>query len=105
MHQKEFERNLVDAVALSRQVCRIPVEANLKFATSENFLGAVIEGYQLEDSTSLCVLLKPVSEDICRLQNALNELGLGLRIYDGYRPQRAVVDFVKRVNAKEFTEY
>lgn len=105
MHQKEFERNLVDVVALSRQVCRIPVEANLKFATQENFLGAVIDGYQLEDPTALCVLLKPVSEDVCQLQNALNKLGFGLRIYDGYRPHRAVLDFVKRANAKEFTSY
>jgi D-alanyl-D-alanine dipeptidase len=63
---------------------------DLKYATLDNFTGRVVPGY--EDSA--CILARPVAEALARVQKALQRDGLGLKVYDCFRPRRAVQAFV-----------
>jgi D-alanyl-D-alanine dipeptidase len=63
----------------------------IRYATSFNFIGERIDGY--EEAVALCTkeaadALKAVSDDI-------GKLGYRLKIYDAYRPQRAVDHFAR----------
>lgn len=56
------------------------IQVDLKYATANNFTGKV-----LYDSDQ-CYLRQPVAERLVRVQKALRQSGLGLKIWDGYRP-------------------
>lgn len=87
--------HLVDVVALSKKACARPIHAMLAYATAENFIGRVIDGYT-PGLTDFALLTKVAAEALCDVQNTLlNNHNLGLMIYDSYRPKRAVRDFVK----------
>lgn len=66
----------------------ISVEA--RYATSDNFTGAVLPGYE----ANRALLRREAAEALARVQAALRRDGLGLRIYDGYRPVRATLAMV-----------
>jgi D-alanyl-D-alanine dipeptidase len=86
---------LVDVVALSQKSCARPIQALLAYATPENFIGRVIDGYT-PGLTHFALLTKSAAEALCEVQNTLlKNHNLGLLIYDSYRPKRAVRDFVK----------
>lgn len=85
---------LVDAVELSKHRCVYPLRAELKYATRENFVGRVIDGYT-SGLTQAAPLTYHVAEQLCLVQNYLAEnYGFGLLIFDAYRPKRAVKDFM-----------
>lgn len=65
---------------------------DIKYATRDNFLGRPVEGYKSSDNT---VLTLPTAKALKKVQEELSNFGLGLKIFDAYRPQRAVNDFVK----------
>lgn len=54
---------------------------DLRYKTKDNFVG---EPMYPEDAQ--CFLLKDAAEKLSRVQEALEKKGLGLKIYDGYRP-------------------
>lgn len=83
---------LVDVVALSKNQCQVQIYGHLAYATKENFIARVVNGYS-PDAQDICLLTKEVAHSLCRVQNDLNNNGLGLYIYDAYRPLRAVKDF------------
>ena len=86
---------LVDVVSLSKQKCQHPIIGKLAYATDENFIGRVINGYS-PDATDVCLLTPKAAHALCQAQNELNEKHqLGLLIYDAYRPHRAVKDFAQ----------
>ncbi len=61
-----------------------------RYYSDHNFMGRPVEGYEAPKiiiTRAAAVALKKVQED-------LSKAGLGLKVYDGYRPQRAVDDFV-----------
>ena len=64
---------------------------DVRYFSDNNFLGVKVSGYQ----KGLCLLTKPASEALKRVQKTLLEKGLTLKIFDCYRPQRAVDHFVK----------
>lgn len=66
---------------------------DIRYATSENFTGMKVPGYEAAE----CILLRPVAEALKRVQSALAVSGLSLKVYDCYRPLRAVRAFVKWV--------
>ncbi|KAF1687372.1 peptidase M15 [Pseudoxanthomonas broegbernensis] len=66
------------------------VQVELRYAGSDNFTGAPVPGYE----GGRCWLLRPAAEAVARVQAALRAQGLGLRIYDCYRPVRAVRSFM-----------
>ncbi|NOT41994.1 MAG: M15 family metallopeptidase [Alphaproteobacteria bacterium] len=63
---------------------------DMRYATKDNFTGFRVPGYLAGE----CMLLKPVAEMLKRAQATLAERGLSLKVYDCYRPQKAVDAFV-----------
>jgi len=68
------------------------MQGELAYATKENFLGRVVDGY-LPDASRVCLLTRKAAEQLCLVQSALNRRGMGLFIFDALRPLRAVRDF------------
>lgn len=63
----------------------------LRYSGSHNFIGEPVEGYQ----QARPVLSKPAAQALVRAQEALRPFGLGILVFDAYRPQRAVDHFVR----------
>ena len=85
---------LVDVIALSRKCCSFPIQGKLAYAGHENFIGRVIDGY-FADAVDVCLLARHAAHALCTVQSDLSRTGLGLYIFDAYRPLRAVKDFAK----------
>jgi D-alanyl-D-alanine dipeptidase len=64
---------------------------DLRYTTNHNFLGRPVEGYLAEK----CYLTKAAADSLAKVQTELRKFSLSLKIYDAYRPQCAVDDFVK----------
>lgn len=65
---------------------------DIRYAGAHNFLGRPVAGYGPDAE---CVLTKAASEALSRVQSDLRLKNLSLKVYDCYRPQRAVNDFVE----------
>lgn len=66
------------------------IVVDMRYAGSENFVGRPIAGYQ----APVCFLTREAVAALAKVQARLQEFGLGLKVYDCYRPKRAVADFV-----------
>ena len=66
------------------------VVVDARYAGSDNFMGRPARGY----GSARCLLTKPAARALAAAQRELAASGLGLMVYDCYRPQRAVDDFV-----------
>ena len=64
---------------------------DLRYATANNFVGQRIDGYR----HARAVLSAPAATALAGVQAALRPFGLGLKVFDAYRPQRAVDHFVR----------
>ncbi|MEV6106994.1 M15 family metallopeptidase [Streptomyces sp. NPDC051940] len=64
---------------------------DIRYAGPHNFTGARVPGYD----EPLCVLTRPAARALARAQGALRKRGYSLKVYDCYRPQRAVDRFVR----------
>ncbi len=62
-----------------------------KYAGTDNFLGCPVDGYE----KPLVVTSREVAECCVKAADILREQGYILRIYDSYRPQRAVDHFCR----------
>jgi len=62
----------------------------IRYFTAHNFTGDPVEGYL----APICILTRPAAEALARAQQDFVERGYTLKVYDCYRPQRAVDDFV-----------
>jgi len=62
----------------------------MRYLTPHNFTGDPVDGY----IAPLCILTRPAAEALSRAQQDFLERGYTLKVYDCYRPQRAVNDFV-----------
>ncbi|MEE8061235.1 MAG: M15 family metallopeptidase [Gemmatimonadales bacterium] len=60
------------------------------YATEHNFTGAVLPGYEARR----ILLRRQVAVPLARAQDDLKSDGLGLRVFDGYRPVRATLAMV-----------
>jgi len=67
------------------------IVVDLRYFTDNNFMGRRVTGYEAPK----CILTKAAAEALKGVQEDLNRFGLGLKIFDAYRPQRAVADFVR----------
>ncbi len=93
---------MVDVIELSRGLCRMPIEGKMAYAGRENFLGRVASGYE----GVVDFLLTPETANrLCLVQNGLIREGLGLFIFDAYRPLSAVKDFVAWAALPPASEY
>jgi D-alanyl-D-alanine dipeptidase len=62
-----------------------------KYWGTDNFIGRRIDGYE----NPLAVMTREAAEACVGAADILRERGYWLKIYDAYRPQRAVDDFVR----------
>jgi D-alanyl-D-alanine dipeptidase len=75
--------DLADAVPAAR--------AEARYATADNFVGRPVDGYL----APRVLLSRPAAEALARVAAELAPFGLGIKVFDGYRPQRAVDHFVR----------
>jgi zinc D-Ala-D-Ala dipeptidase len=67
------------------------IDVDARYFGSDNFMGRPVTGYE----APLCIVTEPAAVALAAVQAALQPFGLGLRIYDCYRPARAVAHFVR----------
>ncbi|MFI2201424.1 M15 family metallopeptidase [Streptomyces sp. NPDC020192] len=63
----------------------------MRYFTPHNFVGERIDGYE----QPICILTRPAAEALHQAQLRLLRQGYTLKVYDCYRPQRAVNHFVR----------
>jgi D-alanyl-D-alanine dipeptidase len=63
----------------------------MRYASDENFVGERVRGYE----AAHCYLLKPVAEALQRVELSMRKQSMRLKIFDCYRPVRAVRNFVE----------
>ena len=66
------------------------IQQDIRYFTSNNFIGRPVAGY----FAPRCVLSQAAAEALVEAQRLARVRGLSLKVYDCYRPQRAVNDFV-----------
>jgi D-alanyl-D-alanine dipeptidase len=80
------EAGLVDIQA------KVPdIALDMRYAGSYNFVGRPIDGYD----APRCYLIEPAAAALQRVELSLRERHLRLKLFDCYRPARAVRDFVE----------
>ncbi|WP_298426998.1 M15 family metallopeptidase [uncultured Kordia sp.] len=65
------------------------IELEMRYFGTNNFVGAKVDGYEAEK----CILSIAATNALRKVQEELRTKGLGIKIYDAYRPQRAVDHF------------
>ncbi|WP_405707415.1 M15 family metallopeptidase [Streptomyces xanthophaeus] len=73
------------------------IRQDMRYAGARNFTGGVVDGYE----EPVCLLGRPAAEALRRAQRGLLRRGYVLRVYDCYRPQRAVDHFVRWARGAE----
>jgi D-alanyl-D-alanine dipeptidase len=68
---------------------------DMRYAGADNFTGRPLPGYDAAE----CVLRREVAEALARVQADLVKQSLGLKVYDCYRPARAVAAFARWAQA------
>ncbi|MBQ0988154.1 M15 family metallopeptidase [Streptomyces sp. F63] len=79
-------REFVDLRSVDRTILH-----DIRYATEHNFVGDRIDGYR----KPLCLLTEPAARALQRAQRDFRARGYTLKVYDCYRPQRAVDHFVR----------
>lgn len=87
MKQKETIPN--SFVRVKQVIPDLNVE--LRYYSANNFVGDTIEGYK----SNTLYLTKVAAQQLKVVQDELHLQNLCLKVYDGYRPQRAVNHFVR----------
>jgi D-alanyl-D-alanine dipeptidase len=64
---------------------------DMRYAGRDNFTGAVVPGYTAAE----CILTRQTAEALATVQRRVTKLGLSLKVYDCYRPSRAVAAFMR----------
>src|SRR5215470_5659089 len=65
--------------------------ADIRYAGSHNFVGRPIDGYR----APRCLLTEPAANALAEVARDLAPRGLVIKVFDCYRPVRAVADFVR----------
>jgi D-alanyl-D-alanine dipeptidase len=79
------------------------IVVDLRYATPDNFTGAPLPGYL----TNRAYLRREAAAALARVQGELKPQGLGIKIFDAYRPVRAtlaMVDWTARVNRPDLVK-
>lgn len=78
-----------DFVDISMEIPGIITD--VKYFTGENFVGERIDGYE----APIILLTENAAIALGKVQKILMEDGFGLKVFDGYRPKRAVEHFIR----------
>jgi len=85
-HAAERPASFVDAATV---VPGLVVE--MRYAGAHNFVGKPVDGYV----RPVCLLARQAAEALAQVERDLAGQGLGLKVFDCYRPVRAVMHFVR----------
>ncbi len=66
------------------------IAIEMRYAAAHNFVGEPIRGYE----TATCLLTPAAARALAQVQKDLAPFDLSLKVYDCYRPQRAVDHFI-----------
>ncbi|MFG1268386.1 M15 family metallopeptidase [Xanthobacter versatilis] len=64
---------------------------DVRYFSSDNFVGTRVDGY----GAARCFLTRPAAEALAAVAAEAKAAGLGLRLFDCYRPARAVAHFAR----------
>ena len=67
------------------------LEVDLRYYSPDNWVGDTIDGYMAER----CILSRKAAKALKKAGKALRGRGYGIKVFDAYRPQRAVDHFVR----------
>lgn len=76
------------------------IDIELRYYSDDNFVGSRIDGYL----ASRCIITEEAALALQKVQSDLQTFGLGLKVYDAYRPQSAVNHFVRWAEHVEDTK-
>lgn len=85
-HARQLPEGFVDVQSLLPHVV-----LDIRYFSEDNFVGTPIDGYQ----AAKCIVSTQAAAALVKVQNNLKDFGLGLKIFDCYRPQKAVDHFVR----------
>lgn len=63
---------------------------DIRYYSTNNFVGDPLPGYK----KPTCILTRETAFALAKIQQTLNRYHLGLKVFDCYRPQRAVNEFI-----------
>jgi D-alanyl-D-alanine dipeptidase len=89
------DRAAADSMLVDVRSIDSSIRVDLRYATANNFTGAPLPGYE----TKRALLRREAAAALGRVQARLRGQGLGLKVFDAYRPvraSRAMVDWAKR---------
>lgn len=84
-HAPPRAEGFVDAAAVPG------LRVEMRYAGAHNFVGRRVDGY----AAPVCLLTRQATDALAQAQAELAPLGLGLKVFDCYRPRRAVADFAR----------
>lgn len=67
-----------------------PLRTEVRYFTADNFVGEPIAGYQ----AATIYMTEPTYQALLTVAEELSTFGIGIKIFDAYRPQQAVDNFV-----------
>ena len=88
---------VADSLLVDVQSLAPDLVVDMRYTTANNFTGAPLPGY----IANRAYLRREAAAALSRVQRALRERGLGLKVFDAYRPARAteaMVDWTARAN-------
>ena len=89
-----------DSLLVDVRTIEPEIVVDLRYATPNNFTGAPLPGYH----ANRAYLRREAAAALVRVQRSLRQLGLGLKVFDAYRPARAteaMVEWTKRANRED----
>ena len=75
------------------------IHLDIRYATKNNFMGRVVKGY----ASPKVVLTKKALIALKSAEADFKHIGLGIKVFDAYRPQRAVDDFMVWIKVENDT--
>ncbi len=76
-------QNFTSSELVDIKVVSPNIRVDLKYATADNFTGQVVYDFQR------CFVCREVALKLCDVQAELETVGLGLKVWDGFRPMAA----------------
>jgi len=67
------------------------IRLDIRYASNRNFMGRVISGYGYPGAW----LRESGADQLRRLSQELNDIGLGIHVWDAYRPRRATLEMAQ----------
>jgi len=98
-----FAPPVAESLLVDVQSVDSTIRVDLRYATAKNFTGAPLPGYE----GPRALLRQEAATALGRVQARLRRVGLGLRVFDAYRPLRATLamaDWAERAGRKDLFE-